>query len=182
MRTKLSLIAILSLGWFACAAAIIKAIKQWNVLSDPDSTAEDSFNVWNYIEFTIGIIAASLPTLKPLFNWFLETARAITSGSRTLGGSYKVNGPNTRGGYQNKTESWNNNSIAMHSYSGKGEASSTNSDNPYNVKITTQPTGLADKEGWEAQRKGSDESIIPLQPLHPLSAKGIVRTREVTVV
>ncbi|KAH7355703.1 hypothetical protein BKA66DRAFT_597566 [Pyrenochaeta sp. MPI-SDFR-AT-0127] len=180
-RTKISLIGILSLGWFASAAAIAKAIKQWNVLSDPDWTAEDSFNVWNFIEFTIGIIAASLPTLKPLFNWCLETAKAITSNSRTIGGSYKVNGPSSRVGYQNKTESWNHNSIAMDSYHSKGHSSSPNSESPYNVRISTQPTGLADKEGWDAQRKGSDESIIPLQP-HPLSAKGIVRTREVRVV
>ncbi|KAF2873389.1 hypothetical protein BDV95DRAFT_604898 [Massariosphaeria phaeospora] len=65
--------SILSLGWFACAAAIIKAIQQWNVIGDLDWTVHDSFNVWNFIEFTIGIIAASLPSLKPLFNWFLET-------------------------------------------------------------------------------------------------------------
>ncbi|KAF1846117.1 uncharacterized protein K460DRAFT_239927, partial [Cucurbitaria berberidis CBS 394.84] len=70
-RTKVSLIVILSLGWFACVAAIIKAVKQWTVLTEPDWTVKDSFNVWNYIEFTVGIIAASLPTIKPLFNWFL---------------------------------------------------------------------------------------------------------------
>ncbi|KAF2644632.1 hypothetical protein P280DRAFT_487198 [Massarina eburnea CBS 473.64] len=79
-RTKLSLIVVLSLGWFACAAAIVKAIQQWYVLQEPDWTVHDSFNVWNYIEFTIGILAASLPPLKPLVNRFLETARAITSG------------------------------------------------------------------------------------------------------
>ncbi|PVH98848.1 hypothetical protein DM02DRAFT_484891, partial [Periconia macrospinosa] len=77
MRTKISLIGILSLGWFACAAAIIKAIRQWHVFDEPDWTVYNSFNVWNFIELTIGIIAASLPSLKPLFNWFLKTARGI---------------------------------------------------------------------------------------------------------
>ena len=92
LRTKISLILVLSLGWFACAAATVKAVLQFNVLNDLDWTVHNSFNVWNYIELTVGIIAASLPTLKPLFNWFLETARAITSGSRTKHSGYKVSG------------------------------------------------------------------------------------------
>ncbi|KAF1952866.1 hypothetical protein CC80DRAFT_355435, partial [Byssothecium circinans] len=83
LRTKLSLIIVLSLGWFACAAAIVKAIQQWHVLEELDWTVQDSFNIWNYIELTVGILAASLPPLKPLVNRFLETARAITSGSRS---------------------------------------------------------------------------------------------------
>ncbi|CAO2649724.1 Nn.00g010160.m01.CDS01 [Neocucurbitaria sp. VM-36] len=179
IRTKISLIIILSLGWFACAAAIIKAIKQWHVLTDLDWTVEDSFNVWNYIEFTVGIIAASLPTLKPLFNWFLEAARAMTTGNRSKGASYGVSG-NSRG-YQNKTEQWNKD-IAMDSFPSKGDSSPTSSKSPYHVRITTQATGRADKEGWEAQRKDSDESIMPLQPHHALNSNGIVMTREVSVV
>ncbi|KAJ4363969.1 hypothetical protein N0V83_009423 [Neocucurbitaria cava] len=180
-RTKISLIAVLSLGWFACAAAIIKAVKQWTVLTEPDWTVEDWFNIWNYIEFTVGIIAASLPTLKPLFNWFLETARAITSGGRSKGGSYRVSGHSR--GYQNKTDQWNKD-IPMDSFpTSKGDSSPTSSKSPYHVRITTQPTGRADKEGWEAQRKDSDESIMPLQPHHALNSNGgIVMTREVTVV
>lgn len=179
MRTKISLILILSLGWFACVAAIIKAVKQWHVLEELDWTAEDSFNVWNYIEFTVGIIAASLPTLKPLFNWFLETARAITTGSRSKGGSYKHGGSNSKG-YQNKTEQWSKD-IAMDSFPSKGDSSPSSSRGPYHVRITTQPTGLAEKEAWEEHRKDSDESIMPLQAHHALSSNGIVMTREVKV-
>ncbi|OJD40489.1 phosphatidylserine decarboxylase [Diplodia corticola] len=79
IRAKLTLASILSLGFFASAAAIVKCVSQWNVLDEPDWTVHDSFNVWNCIELNIGIVAACLPALKPLFNWFLETARAITS-------------------------------------------------------------------------------------------------------
>ncbi|KAL1652045.1 hypothetical protein SLS58_000169 [Diplodia intermedia] len=79
IRAKLTLASILSLGFFASAAAIVKCAMQWNVLDEPDWTVHDSFNVWNCIELNIGIVAACLPALKPLFNWFLETARAITS-------------------------------------------------------------------------------------------------------
>ncbi|KAF2090079.1 hypothetical protein K490DRAFT_71751 [Saccharata proteae CBS 121410] len=80
-RTKSSLICILSLGYFASAAAAVKCIKQYHVFADPDWTVQDSYNVWNDIELNMGIIAASLPALKPVFNWFLQTARAITSGT-----------------------------------------------------------------------------------------------------
>lgn len=156
---------------------MIKAVKQWHVLSELDWTVSDSFNVWNYIEFTVGIVAASLPTLKPIFNWFLETARTFTTGGRSRGGSYKA-GSKSRG-YQNKTEQWSKN-IAMNSYPSKGaESSSTSSQSPYHVSIT----GVADKEGWEAHRKESDESIMPLQQTrHTRNPTGIMMTREITVV
>ncbi|KAF1978940.1 hypothetical protein BU23DRAFT_448834, partial [Bimuria novae-zelandiae CBS 107.79] len=84
-RTKISLIVVLSLGWFACVAGIIKAARQYNFLNDLDRTVHDTFTVWNYIELTIEIAAASLPPLRPLLNWILSTARAISSGTRTKG-------------------------------------------------------------------------------------------------
>lgn len=180
-RTKVSLIAVLSLGWFACAAAIIKAIQQWNVLTDPDWTVHDSFNIWNYIEFTVGIIAASLPSLKPLFNWFLDAARAITSGGRSRGtgkaSGYK--GPNSLGYHDMGDKSGN--SIAMQSFSTKGEQTPSSSKHPYNVRVTTHHTGLADKEAWDLVRaKNSDESILPLQ--HPeAGTNGIMVTRDVRI-
>ncbi|GME41292.1 Bacterial alpha-L-rhamnosidase [Neofusicoccum parvum] len=125
LRTKLTLASILSLGFFASAAAIVKCVKQWNVLEDPDWTVHNSFNVWNYIELNIGIIAASLPALKPLFNWFLETARAITSsGGRS--GNRRPSGYNAYGsrsaalGYMKQPES---SSFALGSMSrSRGEA------------------------------------------------------------
>ncbi|KAF2002055.1 hypothetical protein P154DRAFT_431759 [Amniculicola lignicola CBS 123094] len=183
-RTKISLIAVLSLGWFACAAAIIKAVQQWNVLNDPDWTVHSSFNVWNYIEFTIGIIAASLPSLKPLFNWFLQTARAITSGGRTKGSGYKASGynqPNALG--YHKTTEGSHRSIALQSLGSKGDTTpSSYSKNPYNVRITgAPPTSQAEKEIWDMDRaKTSDESILPLQS-PPVGPHGILMTREVRV-
>ena len=167
---------ILSLGWFACAAAIVKAVKQWNILSEPDWTVGDSFNVWNFVEFTIGIIAASLPALKPFFNWFFETARAFTSAGRTKMGDYK--GGSGLRGYQNTTEQWGKN-IQMDSLPGNTAVySQTSSNKGYDVQVT----GVADREGWEAHRK-SDESIEPLrQPRHTLAPHGIVVSREISVV
>ncbi|KAF2737662.1 hypothetical protein EJ04DRAFT_510103 [Polyplosphaeria fusca] len=181
-RTKISLIAVLSLGWFAVAAAIIKAVQQWGVLTDPNWTVHDSFNVWNYLEFTIGILSASLPALKPLFNWALETAKAITSGGRTKVSGYKASGYQGAGslGYQ-KTSGHSDGSIALRSLTTDKDTVLGGNKHPYSVRITTQPTNLADKETWDMENaRTSDESILPLQ--HPEARQTrIVMTREISV-
>jgi hypothetical protein len=179
-RTKISLIVILSLGWFACAAAIVKAVQQFNVLNDPDWTVHDSFNVWNYIEFTIGIMAASLPSLKPLVVTLLDGARAITSGGRSKASGYSPSG--YKGalslGYVKQPDG-SSKSIALDSINSKPNSSAPQS--PYNVRVTTQPTGMADKEAWDMMhRKPSDDSIYPLQP-ESRDQGGIVMTKEVRV-
>ncbi|KAF2138346.1 uncharacterized protein K452DRAFT_311699 [Aplosporella prunicola CBS 121167] len=91
-RTKLSLVGILSLGYFACAAAIVKAVMQFTVINEPDWTVHDSFNVWNSIELNVGIMAASLPALKPLFSWFFDAARAMTTSNGQPGTTKHTNG------------------------------------------------------------------------------------------
>lgn len=133
----------------------------------------------NFIEFTIGIIAASLPTLKPLFNWFLETARSFTTGHRSKNASYGVNGTKNSAGYKNTTDAWEKN-IPMERFTRNDNASSatsTSGKDPYSVKIT----GLAERDAWEATRKDSDESIYPLRPNNG-PGSGILRTKEISVV
>lgn len=186
-RTKISLIAILSLGYFACAAAIIKAIQQWHVLSDPDWTVHDSFNVWNFIELSVGIIAASLPALKPLFNWCLETARAITSGSgnrsKRSGYGYKRN---SSLGYL-KADEASSRSVALESIQSRMN-NPTGGKSPYHVRVTCESVDLTtrgirkDEHGgkWDMEgAKKSDDSILPLQ--RPPVGHEIVRTTEVHV-
>lgn len=165
LRTKITLVSVLSLGYFAAAAAIVKCVSQWNVLDDPDWTVHDSFNVWNYIELNIGIIAASLPALKPLFNWFLETARAITSsGGRT--GNRRPSGYNGYGsrsatlGYLKQPDS---SSFAMASMSrSRGDAENMKVD-PYvaQVSVGVREVGQLDSRlntGLPLTSKGSRES------------------------
>lgn len=79
LRTKLTLVFILSLGIFACVASIVKTVKQARVLEDPDWTFHDSFFMWNNIEFNVGILAASLPALRPLFTNILGATSRFTS-------------------------------------------------------------------------------------------------------
>ncbi|KAH7406684.1 hypothetical protein DE146DRAFT_399776 [Phaeosphaeria sp. MPI-PUGE-AT-0046c] len=177
-RTKISLIAILSLGWFACCAAIVKTVYQWRIFDDLDWSVYDSFNVWGFVEFSIGIIAACLPTLKPLFRGLLDTARAYTSGTRSRTGRYRTKGTQ---GYSKTADGWSQ-GIGMDSMNKNSSRSAQKgADGAYQVNVSTRPTGLADKEAWEAHRNNSDESINPLRPGQDPGSSGIVRTLEVSV-
>ncbi|KAF4620180.1 hypothetical protein G7Y89_g14640 [Cudoniella acicularis] len=47
MRTKLSLICILGLGYFACVSSIIKEVVLSNFFKNNDSFFNNAFNIWN---------------------------------------------------------------------------------------------------------------------------------------
>ncbi|KAM0809282.1 hypothetical protein AB5N19_09625 [Seiridium cardinale] len=79
-RTKVTLIVILSLGLFACVASVVRMVYAYH-RSDPGYTRNYGFIVWFNIELHAGILAASLPTLRPLFSRILKN----TSRLRTYG-------------------------------------------------------------------------------------------------
>lgn len=79
LRAKLSLILVLTLGVFAGLAGIVKSEKQKLALYTPDQYVHDTFTIWWFVEYNIGMIAASLPALKPLFRRVLETAKGTTA-------------------------------------------------------------------------------------------------------
>lgn len=80
-RTKMTLALILSVGYFACAAGIVKAVKQATFFDETDPLWHNSFNVWNMIELCVGITAASLPGLRPLFAKILASTKSVFSHS-----------------------------------------------------------------------------------------------------
>lgn len=80
-RTKMTLALILSVGYFACAAGIVKAVKQATFFAETDPLWHNSFNVWNMIELCVGITAASLPGLRPLFAKILASTKSVFSHS-----------------------------------------------------------------------------------------------------
>ncbi|KAL4916152.1 hypothetical protein BDW62DRAFT_109621 [Aspergillus aurantiobrunneus] len=83
-RTKASLMGILSLGYFACAAAIVKAVLQSQVYDEPNMYRDANYHIWNDIELNVGIIAASFPTIKPLVRNIIGSTRSLTDyASRT---------------------------------------------------------------------------------------------------
>lgn len=158
----MSLVIVLSLGIFAAVAAIVKAEIQKVILSDPDPFVHDSFTLWRFIEFDVGIIAASLPALRPLFNWFFGSVRSLTTRAA------RISGPRNSLGYQKQSDR-SDRAIVLDEYNPR-----TNS----TVKISSRPSNgnfFAVRLG-----KNGDESILPL---HNIEEKpgGIVVTQDVYV-
>ncbi|KAK7218014.1 hypothetical protein V2G26_006017 [Clonostachys chloroleuca] len=80
-RTRITLIGILGLGVFACAAAFVKVGYLINYGRNGDFLWDSrDITIWTATELNIGIIAGSLPCLRPLFRRFLGS----TYGKRSL--------------------------------------------------------------------------------------------------
>ncbi|KAK5122677.1 hypothetical protein LTR85_003940 [Meristemomyces frigidus] len=92
LRTKISLTFVLSLGFVACAAGIVKARKQAIFLETADLYWHDGFMLWNFLELCLGILAASLPSLKPLFGQMLAGTRTALGMSGTRSKAPKPSG------------------------------------------------------------------------------------------
>jgi hypothetical protein len=84
LRTRITVVLILSLGLFAAVAGIIRQ-QATSQFRQPEPWIHDSYAIWNFVELDTGIIAASLPAIKPLFNWFFDAARSMTKGTRRMG-------------------------------------------------------------------------------------------------
>ncbi|KAF4222195.1 hypothetical protein CNMCM8980_010508 [Aspergillus fumigatiaffinis] len=88
-RVKASLVCILGLGIFACAAAFVKL----SILPDYGRTGDflwdyTDLTIWVVVECNTGIIAGSLPTLKPLFKQVLGSYGSQGSHSRSRTRNY----------------------------------------------------------------------------------------------
>ncbi|PLB47480.1 hypothetical protein P170DRAFT_385163 [Aspergillus steynii IBT 23096] len=154
-RTKLSVMGILSLGYFACAAGIVKTVLQSRVFGDTESYRESQYLIWNFVELAVGIIAASFPTIKPLVKSFIGSTISLTSGRRTkrTGHGY---------GYHNQS------GYAMHSMS---RSHPDREDQKYAVHIGS----VADRTS------GSSEENLTAKPSAPSFPPHIMQTTEVTV-
>ncbi|KAH8728711.1 hypothetical protein GQ44DRAFT_608860 [Phaeosphaeriaceae sp. PMI808] len=97
LRTRIGLAVILSLGLFASAIAIYKTPMQYNFFKVKDWSGKGAYYyIWQQVEMHIGIMAACLPTLKPLFASFFGQIRTFTksraSGSGGISTPFKSNG------------------------------------------------------------------------------------------
>jgi len=73
-RTRLSLFVALGLGTFACIAAFVKIPSLVNYGNTGDWLWDSrNITIWTIVECNIGIVAANLPTLRPLFKSILGT-------------------------------------------------------------------------------------------------------------
>ncbi|EPE25197.1 hypothetical protein GLAREA_11778 [Glarea lozoyensis ATCC 20868] len=153
MRTKLSLVVILSLGLFACAAAIVKTVLQSKLYVTPNTTRNDTYFIWNSVELYIGILAASLPSLRPLFKSFLDSTKALRT-KMSSSGNQKIG---TRHKYYMQEDA-----IAM-----SNMGSSNGKNRKYDVKVTTKDMDKDDFGTKSTQDGGSSyesvEGILPMQ-------------------
>ncbi|EAS31837.3 uncharacterized protein CIMG_07316 [Coccidioides immitis RS] len=109
LRVKVSLICILSLGVFACVAAFIKLSILPNYGKTGDFTWDyTDLTIWVVVEANMGIIAGSLPTLKPLFKRALNIySTKKTKGYSSAAGNYRLS-KMSKGGSKNVTLSSGN--------------------------------------------------------------------------
>jgi hypothetical protein len=162
IRSKILVVGILSLGLFACVAGIIKSTYNKTVLTDPKRFVHDEYSMWNFIELNVGIIAASLPTLKPFFTRLLEVARRPRSRQEVSGYDDRVAIPPQQ---EHHTNNWNTPRPWKESF-----------------RRSFQTRGLSgvvgDRATWIADTmRDSEEIIFPLQDVDTNSS-GIMITRD----
>lgn len=161
LRTRISLVAVLSLGIFAAIAGIIRQLSSGQ-FGIPEPYIHDTYSIWNFIELDMGIVAASLPSLRPLVRWLGDAARSV-SGRTAKTTAYK-----SRVGerYQRRARPGDGEAFHLTDY-GSGE----------DVKMNSAPTKRADN--WTIDgAKSSEESILPREEG---ARSGIVVTTRVQV-
>ncbi|KAL4774859.1 hypothetical protein BDW60DRAFT_204795 [Aspergillus nidulans var. acristatus] len=158
-RSKISLMCILGLGYFACAAAIVKTVFQTRYFSDKEVYREYTYHIWNYVELAVGIIAASFPTIKPLVKSIIGSTRGQSS--RSYGRSRKITGEACYG-------------PNSHALSALGRSRHDQDEDKYRVQIHANHPSLS------ASDDGSEENLARGRRQTPLNL-GIVQTTEVTV-
>ncbi|KAF2446685.1 hypothetical protein P171DRAFT_383457 [Karstenula rhodostoma CBS 690.94] len=82
-KTRIYLICILSLGYVAVVAGIIKTVMQNTKRGDPDQSFTNDIQFWGFIQVKLGIIAACASSLKPLFGGVLRLKSTSLSESRS---------------------------------------------------------------------------------------------------
>jgi hypothetical protein len=116
------------------------------ILSDPNRFIYDGYSMWNFVELNLGIIAGSLPAIKPLLNRFLNAARGLTDGPSKP----SAQGDRNTSGYQrNNHQSERDISLVDYGING-GPAAEILAETP-------EPTG---KVVWNLARAGGSEDSI----------------------
>ncbi|KAI9712651.1 MAG: hypothetical protein M1820_001272 [Bogoriella megaspora] len=197
-RQKISLIIALSLGFFSCAASLVKTVLQFNVFKNADWTVHDSFAVWFDVEVNVGIIAASLPTLKPLLKTILEPAKRALTGSAGSGNgsSFFARKKGRSASSLGYLRQQNELGTPLDSFQNRGNngrpIGNLHDDSKtydFQVRVTSGEilngpdlSSVQTRDGkalsWEPERV-SDESFIPLQGRIKDDEIGIMRSTEV---
>ncbi|KAI4623820.1 hypothetical protein J4E80_003632 [Alternaria sp. BMP 0032] len=119
IQTRIGLAVILSLGLFASAVAIYKTPMQYNFFKITDWSGDGAwYYIWQQVEMHVGIIAACLPTMKPLFANFFGQMRSLATKGRTTGNST----PFRSNGYMKHDDMRPGNAYAMRNMSGGSQS------------------------------------------------------------
>ncbi|KAJ5966614.1 hypothetical protein N7481_013328 [Penicillium waksmanii] len=87
-KVRIYLIGILSLGYLAVVFGVLNAIYQIAFTTITDRYLNDWILFWATLQFTTGIIAACIPSLKPLVSSVLKLSEYSNSRSQGLHGSH----------------------------------------------------------------------------------------------
>ncbi|KAK1752336.1 hypothetical protein QBC47DRAFT_350497 [Echria macrotheca] len=205
-KTRIYLVVILSLGYFAVAMGIVKGYYQLTFASDTDSTWGSNVQLWGFLQINVAIIAACATSLKPLFTRLLglsSTKQYNTPASYGYGRSTR--GTKLKDGTILKSKNGGGTSVTVTQVD-EFELEAQNEKGMARAKRTSIPPGAAtsfykhsppDGSGSEEMILGHGMSASPPsvavggfqaevdRAYHPANlnvGRGIVRTTEVQVV
>ncbi|KAJ8118375.1 hypothetical protein OPT61_g632 [Boeremia exigua] len=187
LRTRIGLAVVLSLGLFASAIAIYKTPMQANFFKETDWSGHGSwYYIWQQVEMNVGIIAANLPTLKPLFANFFGHMRTFTKGRSTASRSGPgLSGPFRSNGYH-KHDDWHTGTGDQSSYAMRDISTATESKkkDSYDEILALGKEAYGDVIGSNMRQstmRASNEStpmhqgprtkISPMSPTSPMSPR-----------
>ncbi|KAK6373743.1 hypothetical protein LTS17_008236 [Exophiala oligosperma] len=156
---KIAVGVMLSLGLLACISSIVRITFLPNMLSSPDPTSVIAKPYyWSIIEINVGVLAASLPSLKPLARRVLPRLLGDTSMKPTYG---RENSDRSRGNSFNKLGGGDQNAsqTSRDMYAEKRDMKSpTAAHNGRDVEMSYLDTLSARSGDGQAQPRHSHES------------------------
>ncbi|CAN9447753.1 unnamed protein product [Alternaria sp. RS040] len=170
IRIKIMLALVLSLGIFASVAGIMKAHASKTILNDPERFVHDTFSMWNFIELDVGILAASLPTLRPLFNRFLEAARSVVQSQSTTTPRFSFREPGLLG-YAKQTDEFGE-VLELGQYKAGCETT---------ARVSSRSPEGHDARSWRVDEAHNSESVMPTIHSCVSHSKDILVTKDISV-
>ncbi|KAI8199172.1 hypothetical protein KHU50_007960 [Colletotrichum sp. SAR 10_65] len=170
LRTRIYLVVVLSLGYFAVAMGVIKSIYQIAYGKDQDKTFYQSIQFWEFLQLNLGIIAACAPSLKPLVGHALK----ISSSDRYHGELYENRRPTGTNSSMRRRGYREHNSQAEYELQDRPFAGSPDA---HKAAVGNIHDTVYDKHGGRGSGSGSEEMILR----EDKSNAGIMRTTEISV-
>ncbi|KAF9880066.1 hypothetical protein CkaCkLH20_02020 [Colletotrichum karsti] len=186
LRTRVYLIGVLSLGYFAVIMGIIKAVYQIAQPGNKDGTFYQSVQFWGFLQLNLGIIAACAPAIKPLVGRALKISSSRRYKSDNL---YENRYPTGRTGRTGNVTT----NARRHGYREQGSQGAPEfelEETPFSpgpelyrtsIKGGNHPAAVAvyQKKDSFGDRSGSEEMI--LEAAGNFQNRGIMRTTEVSI-